>query len=90
MNQNLPAILAPHWRSARDGLPLAELKAQGHQFVVSSNVALPFRSSSIEQVITNNVPIDRPTWMGPGISSNEITRIVSPTGTWLHDGSPQP
>lgn len=90
VNQNLPTILAPGWKSTRDGLALQELRALGHQFIVSTNEALPFRDGSVHQIITNNVPIDRRTWMGHGISSVELRRVLAQGGIWIHDGTEQP
>lgn len=89
VNQNLPLILAPSWRSARHGLTLRQLQVVGNVFVVSSNEALPFRDGSIDEVLTNSVPIDRSTWLGSGVSSHEVHRIMKPHGRWLHDGGIQ-
>jgi ubiquinone/menaquinone biosynthesis C-methylase UbiE len=58
----------------------------GDPYVVADNTALPFADESVDQVVTNSVPIDVDTPMGPGIQSNEVWRILKPGGQWLHNG----
>ena len=48
---------------------------------------LPFADDSVHQVITNNVPVDQTTFLGPGIQSSEIERILERGGAWLDNGS---
>jgi hypothetical protein len=86
LNQQGPWILDPNWRSSRTGETLQELLAKGHRFVISSNLALPFAPDSVDEVITNSVPVDRTTFLGPGVQSSEIRRILKPGGGWIRDG----
>jgi hypothetical protein len=86
INQQGPWVLDPGWRSSKEGKTLQELVAEGHQFVIADNKRLPFASDSVDEVITNSVPIDVDTWLGPGVQSSEILRILKPGGRWTHDG----
>lgn len=86
MNQNLQVILDQDWSSSREGHTLAELRRRGHVFVVSENLKLPFRDGGAEMVVTNGVPVDMSAYLGVGISSSEIRRVLASTGSWLHDG----
>jgi hypothetical protein len=78
--------LDPSWASSASGQSLSQLQSAGNQFVVADNTALPFADNSVSTVITNNVPIDTNTWLGPGIQSGEIWRILAPGGTWINNG----
>src|ERR1700730_4140420 len=82
INQQGPWVLDPAWRSSRRGNSLPELQAQGHQFVISSNVRLPFGTASVDEVITNDVPIDVTTQLGPGVQTSEVWRILKSGGRW--------
>src|SRR5438477_3985847 len=86
INQQGPWVLDPFWRSTREGKSLNDLQTQRHVFVISNHVQLPFPDNSVEEVITNAVPIDVTTWLGPGIQSKEIFRILRPGRRWVHDG----
>jgi hypothetical protein len=78
----------PSWRSSAGGETLAQLRAAGHQFIFVADFSkLPFADNSVRQVITNNVPVDQTTFLGPGIQSSEIERILERGGTWLDNGS---
>jgi hypothetical protein len=78
----------PSWRSSARGQTLAQLVAAGHQFIFVTDFRnLPFADNSVLQVITNNVPVDQTTFLGPGIQSSEIERILAPGGTWVDNGS---
>ena len=78
----------PSWRSSAGGQTLAQLQAAGHQFIFVADFSqLPFADNSVHQVITNSVPVDQTTFLGPGIQSSEIERILAPGGTWLDNGS---
>jgi hypothetical protein len=87
INQQGPWVLNPAWRSSRDGKTLADLLAQGHTFLIADNRTLPFASDSVDEVITNAVPIDQTTYLGPGVQSSEVVRILKPGGNWIHDGA---
>jgi ubiquinone/menaquinone biosynthesis C-methylase UbiE len=91
--QQIPAALDAGWgasRSAVAGKSLAELRAMGDSYVVAENTALPFANASIDRVLTNSVPIDVNTFIGPGVQSSEIWRILKPGGDWLHNGEVMP
>ncbi len=54
--------------------------------MIAANTHLPFAANSIEEVITNSVPLDRVTHLGPGVPSSEIWRILMSGGRWIHNG----
>ncbi len=60
INQQPPNALSPAWGASRTevaGKSLGELQATGDPYVVAENTALPFRSGSVDQVITNSVEL---------------------------------
>lgn len=73
-----------HWQTVSPRF--APLLAAGEAFLFCKNLAIPLPDGSIDLVITNHVPIDRLTWLGPGIPSSEIRRILKSGGGWRHDG----
>ncbi len=87
INQQDSWILDPNWRSSRYGDSLALLVGNGHDFLISPNAALPFPDGTVDEIITNNVPIDAPTHLGLGVQSSEIRRILKSGGTWVRDGN---
>ena len=44
------------------------------------------RPDSVDEVITNWVPIDRRTHLGPGVQSSEVWRILKHGGKWVRNG----
>ena len=86
INVQGPWVLELGWLSSETRLTLRELRLTGNQFVVASNQHLPFADGSIHTVITNNVPIDGTTWLGPGIQTSEIWRILTPGAQWINNG----
>lgn len=68
------------------GQTLKELAAQGHVIVKADNTQLPFADGSVDEVVTNNVPIDRNTHLGPDVQTSEIDRILKPGGKWVDNG----
>jgi hypothetical protein len=87
INQQEASALDPAWLSSRDGKTLAELQAAGHSFVICPNTLLAFADDSVDEVITNNVPIDVSTFRGPGVQSTEIRRILKSGGCWVDNGT---
>jgi hypothetical protein len=79
-------ILDSAWRSSATGGTLADLQAAGNQFVVADKLALPFADSSVSKVITNSVPIDANTWLGAGVQSSEVWRVIGQSGSWINNG----
>ena len=77
--------LDPAWRSI-SGQTLGQLQVQGAQIVIVDNLALPFAAGSATTVITNNVPINVTTFIGPGVQSSEVWRILSVEGSWFNNG----
>jgi hypothetical protein len=86
INQQGPWALGPAWRSSRDGKTLQELVADGHNFLICPNDPLPFPDNSVDRVYTESVPIDKTTWLGVGVQSTEIRRILKPGGEWIDNG----
>jgi len=71
---------------SRNGQPLRSLTTAGVPVPFCDNTSLVFPDSTIDAVITNGVPIDQATWLGPGISSNEIKRVLKPGSPWYDNG----
>jgi hypothetical protein len=86
INQQGPGALSPNWRSSRDGKTLQELVADGHAFLIAPNNPLPFPDNSVAVVYTESVPIDVTTWLGLGVQSSAIKRILKPGGQWIDNG----
>ena len=86
LNQQGPWALLPSWRSADGTKTLHDLRADGHRFVISSNLRLPFANNSVDVVYTQSVPIDITTLHGPGVQSSEVRRILKSGGIWI-DGN---
>jgi hypothetical protein len=88
LNQQPPFALLPSWFSWRHGgKTLNEVQALGHQFIIADNTNLPFADGSVDEVFTNNVPLDTNVrGYGPGVQSSEIRRILKSGGRWVHNG----
>lgn len=86
INQQGPWAVSPNWRSSRDGKTLQELVNDGHVFLICTNILVPFPDDSVDVIYTNGVPIDVMTWLGPGVQSSEIQRILKSGGEWIRDG----
>ncbi len=85
INQQPEWVPSPaHWNAA--GPRLAALIAAGEAFLFCRNTELPFPEGTVDQVVSNNVPIDINTWLGPGVQSAEIRRVLRSGGHWRHDG----
>jgi ubiquinone/menaquinone biosynthesis C-methylase UbiE len=84
LNQQPPFALLPSWRSL-SRKTLAQLRADGHQFIIADNTRLPFPNDWLDEVITNAVPIDRVTAYGPGVQSDEVRRILKSGGRWVNN-----
>lgn len=89
----LPGVInqQPPWadlanRASRTGRALRDYLVAGEVFLFCDNRALPFPDGSVEEVVTNGVPVDSVTWLGPGVQSSEITRVLRAGGSWRHDG----
>lgn len=81
----------PHWADlcnsvSRSAQPIRDLLRLGEAFLFCENTRLPFPDKTVDRVVTNGVPIDRTTWLGPGIQSTEIKRILKTGAVWVHDG----
>lgn len=86
INQQGPWALEPNWRCSRDGRTVQQLVAGGHVFLICPNAPLPFLNDFVDRVYTESVPIDVTTWLGPGVQSSEIRRILKSGGQWIKDG----
>ena len=85
LNQQPPGVLSAGWFSSVTGETIQQLVARGLCFVIAPNVALPFPDESFDVVITNGVPLDRMGYLGPGVQSSEIRRILKLGGRWVRD-----
>jgi hypothetical protein len=87
LNQQPPFALLPSWRS-QTGQTVAELQAAGISIIIAPNDQLPLAAGSVDEVITNSVPIDTNVpGYGPGVQSSEIWSILKSGGRWVHDGT---
>jgi len=75
---------SPQWLQV--GSHLAPLIAAGEPFLFCRNTDLPFPDGNIDLIISNNVPIDVDTWLGPGVQSSEAQRVLRSGGQWRHNG----
>jgi ubiquinone/menaquinone biosynthesis C-methylase UbiE len=80
-------VLDSGWRSSRAAQTFEDLVRAGHQFLVCDNTHLPLPDSCCDEVITNSVPIDVATHLGPGVQTSEVQRILKPGGLWTHDNT---
>lgn len=76
------------WPIARNGLPLSTLTTARIPLLFCDNECLCFPDSTIDNVFTNGVPVDQPTWWGPSVTSKEIERVLKPEGCWFDNGIP--
>jgi hypothetical protein len=74
----------PLWFQA--GPHLAPLIAAGEPFLFCRNTDLPFPDETVDGIVSNNVPIDIKTWLGPGVQSSEVQRVLRSGGQWQHNG----
>lgn len=87
LNQQGPWVLHPGWSSSRGGMTLVQLAAAGHEFLICDNLTIPLPDSCADDVLTNWVPVDTITWLGPGVQSSEIRRILKSGGMWFLNGN---
>jgi hypothetical protein len=78
----------PGWASRARGEKLYDLVLAGHAFLICDNTAVALPDDCADEVITNSVPVDVTTWLGPGVQSSEIVRILKPGGVWTRNGQP--
>jgi len=85
INQQPPFALRPSWKSQK-GKTVAELRADGHLMIICDNTNLAFADGSVDEVFTNNIPVDtNHPFYGPGVQSSEIRRILTSGGIWTWD-----
>jgi hypothetical protein len=85
INQQPERVPSPvHWSAL--GPHLAALVAGGQPFLFCRNGELPFPDGTIDYIFSNNVPIDIHTWLGPGVQSSEVYRVLRSGGEWQIDG----
>jgi hypothetical protein len=73
-----------HWKTM--GPRLTKFIAAGEAFLFCRNTELPFPNSSVDSVFSNSVPIDTTTWLGPGVQSSEVRRVLRSGGEWQDNG----
>jgi hypothetical protein len=86
LNQQGPWALRSSWACSRAGQTLDQLVAAGHQFLICDNLTIPLPDGCVDEVLTNSVPIDTTIWLGPGIQSSEIRRLLKAGGVWVLNG----
>ncbi len=74
----------PQWNTI--GPHLAPLIVAGEPFLFCRNTELCFPDGTVDNVFSNNVPIDINTWLGPGVQSSEVRRFLRSGGEWHHNG----
>uniref|UniRef100_A0A7C2JYI0 Uncharacterized protein n=1 Tax=Schlesneria paludicola TaxID=360056 RepID=A0A7C2JYI0_9PLAN len=87
LNQQPAWAVEPTWRTsqppARD---LAECVRAGLRVLLCPNDDIALPDECADEVMTNSVPVDISMWLGVGISSGEIKRILKRGGAWWHNG----
>lgn len=86
LNQQGPWAVQPSWAASRTGESFPQLVAAGHEFVLCDNLTIPLPDGCADEAVTNAVPVDVNTWLGPGVQSSEIQRILKSGGVWIRDG----
>lgn len=86
LNQQGPWALQLGWASSRTGQTLHQLAAAGHDFLICDNLTIPLPDDCADEVLTNSVPVDTITWLGPGVPSSEIRRLLKSGGVWILNG----
>src|SRR5207248_4849771 len=66
--------ISVHWNTV--GHHLAALMVAGEVFLFCRNVELPFPDGTVDYVFSNSMPVDINTWLGPGVQSSEIRRVL--------------
>jgi hypothetical protein len=88
LNQQGPWALQSGWASSRTGQTLDQLAAAWHEFLICDNLTVPLPDDCADEVLTDSVPVDTITWLGPGVQSSEIRRILKSGGVWILNGHP--
>ena len=71
---------------ARGGASLQQLVIAGMPLLVCDNTDLPLPDQSVDAAVTNGTPIDISTWLGPGVQSSEIKRVLKSGCPWTDNG----
>jgi hypothetical protein len=80
LNQQGSWVLQPGWASSRGGQSLRQLAAAGDEFLICDNLTVPLPDGCADGVLTNSVPVDVMTWLGPAVQSSEVPRILKSGG----------
>lgn len=67
LNQQGGWAAQPGWASSARGERLPQLVLAGHAFLICDNSAVALPDDCAEEVLTNSVPVDMTTWLGPGV-----------------------
>jgi ubiquinone/menaquinone biosynthesis C-methylase UbiE len=86
LNQQPRGVVRSTWLSSVTGKSFVDLIGDGLDILVCDNTALPFPDDTFDDVITNAVPVDTVSVLGPGVQTSEVQRILKPGGRWVHDG----
>jgi hypothetical protein len=80
------AVLDVAWVASQSGQTFSQLVASGNDVLIADNPALPLPDACADEVITDSMPLDKVTRLGPGVQSSEVLRILKSGGVWLDDG----
>jgi hypothetical protein len=86
LNQQGAWVAHPAWASSARGETLQQLVLAGHAFLICDNATVALPGDCADEVLTNSVPVDVTTWLGPGVQSSEIQRILKLGGVWVRNG----
>lgn len=76
LNQQGRWVGAPGWPSKQAGGTLRGFLLLGHDLLICDNDHIALPDESVDEVITNSVPVDVVNWRGPGIQSSEVIRLL--------------
>ena len=87
LNQQGQWVLDDGFGCSRTGDSFRKLVREGNDFLLCANHSVPIPSGTLDVVFTNNVPVDRVTSLGAGVSSKEIERLLKPGGEWVDNNA---
>ena len=92
ININLKSVaLNKSFRTSRGGLTWKELQEQHdhqhQQFQLVDDIGnIEAKEHSVDLIFTESIPLDQKTHAGTGPQTENILKILSPKGLWIHNG----